>query len=82
MARHDTAPSASGASGRLGPLSTRTLLTGAAMSSVKSVAPDPTGISKTRSRFVQTRLDRQLTQVAANGASFGSTSERNTSVPM
>ena len=82
MARHDTAPSASGAYGRLGPLITRMLATGAAMSSDKSLAPIPTGICSTRSRLVHSVWIESWRRSPLNGACAGSTSERNTSLPM
>ena len=82
MARHATAPSVSGANGRLGPLTTRMLLTGAATSSVKSEAPRPIGICRTRSRFVHNVWIDSCRRSLRKGASAGSTSETNTSVPM
>ena len=82
MARHDIAPSASGAWGRLGPVTTRMPVTGAATSSVRSVFPTPIGISSGRSRFVQVVRTDSWRRSPANGAWDGSTSDRKTSLPM
>ena len=65
MARHDTAPSASGAYGRLGPLTTRMLATGAATSSDKSLVADPDRHLQHQIPIGAQRLDRELAQVAA-----------------
>ena len=82
MKRQATAPCPSGDCGRDGPLTQRMAATGAALSSVKSVAPAPSGMCSGRSRLVQTVWIDSWRRSLRYGASCGSTREMNTSPPM
>ncbi len=81
MRRHVTSPSGIAGRGRLGPLRQRMPSTGAEIAMLKSVWL-PTGIRSGRSRLVTSTSTASCRIFPEYGASLGSTSDRNTSLPM
>src|SRR5438067_1747014 len=81
MRRQPCAPCSVAGAGRDGPLTQRTAVTGAAISSEKSPRALPVGVISGRSRLVQSVANDSCRSEPRYGAAFGSTIDTYVSLP-